>query len=184
MGVGILIGLLLLIIFFLTGVGLFIYSKKKKSKFGLLISVIMTLLVITTLLTNTIDQFTISKKDVISDLNHIRIKLKDDFKIVDNEVTGMPGRFQETKIQITEKDKDRIINIIRNSPNFKSFSNSTELSNDTSTEHFGTSNKIFNFKYPEFYSRETYMNIDNFPTRLFLSIYDNSNTIKYQRFEK
>jgi hypothetical protein len=183
MGVGLLIGLLLLVIFFLTGIGLLIYSKKKNSKIGLAVSISMLLLVIFVLLTNTIDELSISKKDIVSDLKYINIELKDDFKITHNKVTGMPERIQETEIQISNKDKDRIINEIRSSSNFKSFANEQELANDTDTEQFGTSGKIFNFKYPEFYSRETYTNIDSFPTRLFLSIYDNSNTIKYQRIE-
>jgi hypothetical protein len=57
------------------------------------------------------------------------------------------------------------------------------MANDIDTEHFGSSNKIFNFKYPEFYSRETYSIIDNIPTRIIVSIYDNTNKLKYQRIE-
>jgi hypothetical protein len=160
MGVGLLIGLLLLIIFFLAGIGLLIYSRKKKSKIGLAVSIAMLLLVIFVLLTNTIDELSISKKDIVSDLKYINIELKDDFEIKNNNVTGMPERIQETEIQITQKDKDRIIGEIKNSANFKSFVNEQELATDTDTEQFGTSGKIFNFKYPEFYSRETYTNID------------------------
>jgi hypothetical protein len=172
-----------LIIILSIGIGLFIYSKRKKSKVGLTISVIMIVLVILALLTNTIDEFTISKKDIITDLKHIDIELKGDFEITNNNVTGMPERIQETEIQITQKDKDRIISEIKNSANFKSFVSGQELANNIDTEQFGTSNKIFNFKYPKFYSRETYSTIDNIPTRLFVSIYDNTNTLKYQRIE-
>jgi|SRR5690554_3717492 len=183
MGMILIYGLIFLLIFLSIGIGLFIYSRKKKSKIGLTISVVMILVVILALLTNTIDEFTISKKDIITDLKHIDIELKDDFKITDNEVTGMPERIQETEIQITQKDKDRIINEIKQSANFKSFANGLEMANDSDTEQFGTSEKVFNFKYPEFYSRETYSTIDNIPTRLFVSIYDNTNTLKYQKIE-
>ena len=183
MGMILIYGLIFLLVFLGIAIGLFIYSRKKKSKIGLTISVIMIVFVVLTLLTNTIDEFSISKKDIVLDLKYIDIELKDDFKITNNNVTGMPERIQETEIQISKKDKDRILNEIRNSPNFKSFANKSELSNDTDTEQFGTSGKIFNFKYPEFYSRETYTKIDNFPTRIFVSIYDKDNTIKYQRIE-
>ena len=183
MGMILIYGLIFLLIFLSIGIGLFIYSRKKKSKIGLTIFVGMILVVILALLTNTIDEFTISKKDIITDLKHIDIELKDDFKITDNEVTGMPERIQVTEIQITQKDKDRIINEIKKSANFKSFANGQEMANDNDTEQFGTSGKVFNFKYPEFYSRETYSTIDNIPTRLFVSIYDNTNTLKYQRIE-
>lgn len=183
MGMILIYGLIFLLIFLSIGIGLFKYSRKKKSKIGLAISVVMIVVVILALLTNTIDELTISKKDIITDLKHIDIELKDDFKITNNTVTGMPERIQETEIQITQKDKDRIINEIKKSANFKSFANGQEMANDTDTEQFGTSDKVFNFKYPEFYSRETYSTIDNIPTRLFVSIYDNTNTLKYQRIE-
>lgn len=183
MGVGLLIGLLLLVILFLAGIGLLIYSRKKKSKIGFVVSIAMLLLVIFVLLTNTIDELSISKKDIVSDLRYINIELKDDFKITKNNVTGMPKRIQETELQISQKDKERIIIEIKNSENFKSFANQQDQANDTDTEQFGTSQKVFNFKYPEFYSRETYQYIDSIPTRLFVYIYDKSNTIKYQRIE-
>lgn len=176
-------GLIFLLVFLSIAVGLFIYSKKKKSKVGLTISIVMIAMAILALLTNTIDEFTISKKDVVSDLKHIDIELKDDFEITNNKMTGMPERTQETEIKISQKDKDRLISEIKNSANFKSFTNRQEIINDTDTEQFGTSEKVYNFKYPEFYSRETYTNIDNFPTRILVTIYDETNTLKYQRIE-
>ncbi|MBK9359580.1 MAG: hypothetical protein IPN08_19770 [Bacteroidales bacterium] len=143
----------------------------------------MIAIIILALLTNTIDELTISKKDVITDLKYIDVNLKDDFEISNNKVTGMPERIQETEIQITQNDKDRLISEIKNSVNFKSFANELEIANDNDTEQFGTSGKIFNFKYPSFYSRETYAIIDNIPTRLFVTIYDDTKTLKYQRVE-
>lgn len=184
MGMILISGLIFLLIFFSIGIGLFIYSKREKSNVGLTISIIMIALVVLALLTNTIDKYTISKKDIIIDLKNIDTELKDDFKIINNKVWGMPERIQETEIQITPKDKERIINEIRNSTNYKSFANVQEqLASNTDTEQSEICEKIFNFKYPESYSRKTYKKIDNFPTRLFLSIYDSSNTIKYQRIE-
>jgi len=183
MGMILIYGIVFLLIFISIGIGLFVYSRKKKSKVGMAISVIMFLLVILAFFTNTIDEFTISKKDIISDLKHVEIELNDDFKIINNKVSGMPERIQETEIQISQKDKVRIITEIRNSTNFKSYANERELANNTVTEQLGTRDIISNFKYPKFYSRETYTDIDNFPTRLLISIYDNSNTIKYQKIE-
>ena len=134
-------------------------------------------------MTNRIDELTISKNDIISDLRHIDIELKDDFEIKSNNVTGMPERMQETEIKISQTDKERIIRKITKSPNFRSFANEKELVNDKDIDQYGASDKIFNFKYPEFYSRETYIKIDNIPTRLFVSLYDDTNIIKYQRIE-
>lgn len=182
MGMGLFIGFIILLIFLSMGIGLLIYSRKKKSKIGLTISIIMLSLVGLVLLTNTIDEISISKKDIVSDLSHINIELKDDFKIVNNKVTGMPDRMQETEIQISQRDKDRIISEIKNSSNFKSFTNGHSYRDDDMGQ-FVISDKVFNFKYPEFYSKETYTRIDNFPTIITISIYDESNIIKYQRIE-
>lgn len=181
MGMTLIYGLALLLIFSIIAISLFFYSRKKKSKIGLSVSIIMIVLIILALFTNTIDSFTISKKDIISDLSYIGIELKDDFEISSNKVRGIPERIQETKIRISQKDKNRIISEISSSTNFKTFANEKGLIRDT--EPLITTNKILNFKYPEFYSRETYTKINNFTTRLFIKVYDNSNIVKYQKIE-
>lgn len=183
MGMVLIDGLIFLLVCLSIAVGLLIYSKKKKSKFGWTISIALVAMVMLALLTNTIDESTISKKDIITNLKYIDIALKDDFEIVNNKVTGMPERLQETVIQITQNDKDRLISDIKNSANFLSFAEEQEIANDNDTEQFGTSGKMFNFKYPSCYSRATYSIIDNIPTRLFVTIYDDTNTLKYQRIE-
>jgi len=175
MGMIIIYGLIFLLIFLSIGILLFIYSKRKKSKVGMTISVVMIVLVILALLTNTIDEFTITKKEIITDLKQVDIELIDHFEIINNKVTGMPERIQETEIQVTQKDKDRIISEIKNSANFQSFANKQDLASD---------GVIFNFKYPEFYSREILQIMDNIPTRIFVSIDDNTNILKYQRIEE
>jgi energy-coupling factor transporter transmembrane protein EcfT len=184
MGVGLLFGLILLLILFVLALLLLFYAKKKKSKIGLLMSSLLLLVIIAVFMTNNIDEWTISKKDVIKDLKNLKIELKDEFEIADNTVTGMPERFQVTELKISKTDKERIIQIIKNSDNYKEYKNDTELQNDTNNEQFGFSEQIFNFKYPEFYSRETYCKVDNFPTRFFISVYDNENIIKYERIEQ
>lgn len=95
----------------------------------------------------------------------------------------MPERIQETEIHISPKDKEIIISKIRNSKNFKQFENEKELANDKGTEQFGTTEEIFNFKYPEFYSIELYRKIDNSPIKFFISVYEKSNMIKYKKIE-
>ena len=183
MGTILIYGVILLLIFLSLGIVLFIKSKKQKSKVGLVISLIMFATVILVLMTNSIDELTISKKDIVTDLKHIDIELIDDFEINNNIVTGMPERIQETIIQTTQRDKDRIISKIRNSANFESYVDGKQKPEDINLEQFENTSEIYNFQYPEFYSRETYKRIDSFPTRLILSIYYNNNTIKYLRIE-
>jgi hypothetical protein len=183
MGMILIYSLIFLLIFLTIGIVLFVYSINKKSKIGLVISSIIILLVGLFFLTNTIDENSISKKDITSDLKFINIKLNDDFVIVNNKVSGMPERIQNTEIEISQSDKDRIISEIKNSTNFKLFGNEQEIIDNANAVQFGAEKIIYNFKYPEFYSRETYTEVDNFPTRLILSIYEKSNRIIYQRIE-
>ena len=183
MGMKLIFGLIFLVTFLSVGIAFFINSRKKKSKIDLIISIVMLLSVVLVVLTNTIDEFSISKKDVISDLKYLNFDLKDDFTITKSNVTVMPERIQKTKIKITQEDKNRIIKEIRSSKNFKSFANAQEIANDIDVEQFGATNKVFNFKYPEFYSRETYTEINNYPARLFISINDKTNILEYQKIE-
>lgn len=165
----------------LIGIMTLFFSIRKKSVIGIIISTILIIPIVLTLLMNTIDELSISKKDIISDLKHLQIDLKDDFKIIDNTVTGMPERIQETKVEISERDKKQIVKAITNALNFKSFETKHEIIVDN--EQFNTSDKISNFKYPEFYSREVYKNIDNIPTRVSLTLDESRNEIKYRILE-
>lgn len=183
MGMKLIYGLILLLIIVIIAIVTFIISKRKKSKVGIGISVFLFLIIILSLMTNYIDQWTISKKDVISDLKTVNIKLRDNFKITKNNVSGMPERIQETTIEISPTDKARIIKQITTAKNYKECIISEDTSNGSIETNFGFSKEIYNFQYPDFYQIETYTNIDNYPTRLFITIDKKKNTIEYQRIE-
>lgn len=176
-------GLVLLLIIAIIGVVVFIISKRTKSKIGIYISVFLFLVVISSLMTNYIDEWTISKKDVISDLKNVNIELRNNFKITNNNVSGMPERTQKTTIEISSEDKARIIEQITTAKNYKAYPTNQNISDDTEATSLGFSKEIYNFQYPEFYSIETYSNIDNYPTRLFVTIDKKRNIIEYQRIE-
>lgn len=128
---------------------------------------------------NYIDEVSISKKDIISDLKYLNINLKNDFKIKENTVTGMPERIQETELEISKNDKRRIIEIAKNGINSISFKKKKELNADTSS----IKNEISYVGYPDFYAIEIYKDIDHYPTRIILTIYCKGNILKYQRIE-
>jgi hypothetical protein len=176
--IGLLIGIVFLIIFSLLGISLLIYSIRKKSRIGLLISTLILLISISFIFGNYFDEWTIKKSDVIEDLKHLNIQLKDDFEISNNEVTGMPERIQTTEIIISNKDKEQIVNEIKNSKNFKSYSSLEEI-----VEYATNEKQILNYKRGEFYSRELYSEIDNYPTRLIIYVYESSNKLRYNRIE-
>lgn len=163
----------------IAGIILFIYSRKANSKIGLAISVSIFLLLLFALFTNTIDEYSITKKDVVADLEQIDIRLNDDFTILNNKVSGMPERIQKTVILVSIKDKNSILNEIKNAANFVSLLDDAAII----TGSHGMSDTLINFRFPDFYSRELYSRIDNYPTRIILSVDENSDTISYQRIE-
>ncbi|MCI9844555.1 hypothetical protein [Flavobacterium pectinovorum] len=176
MGVGLLIGLFLLIVFLFLFLWLFIYSKKKKSKVGIVISSIALVCILSIFFINNIDELTISKEDVKKDLKQIDIEFNTNFEIKKNTVSGMPERNQKTVIEISKSEIERIINEIKHSENFKEYENNISL-------HLTFEGQILNIKYPKYYSRELYKEIDNIPTQIYLTVYEGKNILEYQIIE-
>jgi len=176
--------LIFLLIILFSGVIIFLYSRKKKYKIGLIISFLLILFVTVCLLTNSIDEWTITKKDVATDLKNLGIQLKDNFEITENKVSGMPERYQETRLLISEKDREQILNTITKSANFKSYSSGEDLIKDTSSDQSVMGEQIVNYKMPEFYQRGKYCRIENIPTRLILTVENKSKILRYQLIEE
>jgi hypothetical protein len=122
---------------------------------------------------------TLNKDDIKNDLKFIGVELKEDFVILDIVVTGMPERYQETKLKVSNNDASKLISMIRNSKNFVYSSNEIINKNNSSE----LESEILNYEYPEFYSRELNFEINGIPTKLILSIEKNSNDVRYQKFE-
>lgn len=183
MGVGLLIVFIILILLFFFFIWLFIYSKKRKSKVGIAISLIAFTGILAILFTNNIDELTITKEDVKKDLKQINIELNTDFKIKKNTVSGMPERNQTTEIEISKVEIEKIITEIKQSKNFKEYKNDSKLYNDDISLNIPYDGQILNIKYPDYYSRELYKEIDNIPTRMFLTIYEEKNIFEYQIME-
>lgn len=183
MGVELLIGLFLLIGLLILFFWLFIYYIKKRSKAGIVISSIGFICVLSVFLINNIDELTISKENVKNDLKHIDIELNADFEIKKNTVSGMSERNQLTEIVLSKSEIKKIITKIKQSNNFKEYKNNNEVYDDDISLNQPIEGQIINIKYPEFYSREIYKEIDNIPTRIFLSVYEEKNILKYQKIE-
>lgn len=175
MGAGFLFSILVwLILILLILIWLFI-SFKKKRKLGIIISSVFFLVLISFYFSNEIEELKFGKKDVSNDLKNLNIIFEDDFKIIDNKISGMPERYQDTKLLISKKDRNKIIYDIKNSKNFKKLKNEEEIINK--------SEEILNFKYPYFYSKGIFKKIDNYPTKILIFINDNNDTLNYQRIE-
>ena len=176
MGVGTLIGFLILIALILFFTCMLIYYKKRKSTIGIILSLCLLICLLSFFFMNKIDEVTISKNDVRQDLNKINIELNTNFIIKENTVSGFPERYQKTEIEISKSEVERIINEIQNSENFKHDSNNISL-------HLTFEGQIQNIKYPKYYSRELYKEIENIPTRILLTVYEGKGLLEYQKME-
>jgi hypothetical protein len=100
-------------------------------------------------------------------------------------VDGMPERFQDTEIQITETDKERIISEIKNGKNFKKSQKSRILYDQTWNEN-GIKNKVVftDYYFNEQFIRESYYRKDEYvPILMIVSLSENSNILKFSRIE-
>ena len=183
MGIVLIYGLITLLIFQSVAIYVFIRSYRKKSKIGITIAVIMTFISLRLLLINHIDELTIEKSDVKSDLANINISISNNFEILSNKVSGMPERYQTTSLKISKQDANSIIEKIKSDSNFRRFETTENIICNRSDGESFERNLILNFKYPEIYARETYKNIENIPTRIQLRIKENNDTLEYIKIE-
>lgn len=186
MGMGLIYGIILLILFALSApIIFFVLKKNGRPKLGLLIASIIILIVLFFYFTNDIDQKLYSKFDVKMDLKLANLYLKDDFEILNNKVDGMPERFQFTEIRITENDKNRIISEIKNGKSFKK-SVSSRILYDQMWDENGIRNKVVftNYFYNNKYIRESYYRKDEYvPTLMTVALTEKSNILTFSRVE-
>lgn len=149
-----------LVIFFIVAIACIIFlirSIKRKSIVGIGISSILILILSSLLFINNFDENNLSKQQVKNDLYIIDIELNDDFSIVSNKISGMPERYQETIISISKNDALKVI-----------------------SEMKGLNSKIISKRI---HYKEVYLETDNIPTRLIVSLEDGSHLLKYQKLE-
>jgi hypothetical protein len=184
MGTGVLIGFIIIISLLIISVYLFnILWKKGKTRTGIAVGGVIFIFCLYVLNINTVDAFMHSKKDVIKDLSLVKIEIKEDFEILENEVIGMPERIQKTKINLSKSDKDRIILEIKNSPDFFT-SNESNLLRTEAWD--GKNNKIVtrNYEFNEKYIRESYYRENNFvPIITIIEFNEQNEIIRYERIE-
>ena len=177
--------LIILLLLFSSLIVFFVLRKKEKSKIGLLISGIIVFFCLYFLFLNTIDSFSHSKTDVKKDLEYANIELLEDFEILDNEVTGMPERFQKTTIKIAEKDKNRLIGEIESGQNFETRKNSCVfLCYEYPNELVSNKTYYVNYKFNEEFIRESYFKKDQYvPIIMVVSLSMENNKLEYERIE-
>ena len=116
--------LLILIILLLILVGIvylsyWIPKKMGKRKLGIILSRILSIGLILLVLSFIFEDELYSKSDAKESLVEHKIELKDNFKILTNQSGGIRDYYHSFELEISETDKNRLINQIKASENFK-----------------------------------------------------------------
>lgn len=113
---------LIIIALILIGVVYLAYRIPKrmgKRKLGVILSSFLAVGFTLIVLSIVFDDYLFFKSDARDYLTEPNIVLKDDFKISSNESGGFLDYYHRFELEISENDKSRIINQIRNQNNFK-----------------------------------------------------------------
>ena len=185
MGVGFLIGFFILIFLVIIFIWLLIRAIRKRSKLGIIVYGIILVALLSIFFTNNLDEVSYSKSDARKDLQLANLVLNDDFEIIKNEVVGMPERFQKTKLKISERDKIRIINEIKNGKSFKKLNESRALYSQMWNEKSPRNKIVFtNYLYNNQYIRESYYREKEYvPILMEISLTEKSNILELNRME-
>lgn len=185
MGVGVLIGFFVLMFLLIIFVWLLIRTIRKRSKIGMIVYSTILLVLLSLLYINEIDEISYSKSDAKKDLQLANLFLNDDFEIIKNDVVGMPERFQETELKISEPDKIRIINEIKNGKSFKKLNQSRILYSQMWNEKSPRNKIVFtNYYHNNHYVRESYYREKEYvPILLEVSVTEKTNILKLSRIE-
>jgi hypothetical protein len=181
--------LVLLGLFLLTiSIVLFFFFKKRGNlKLGILFSGVLSSIVIVPFLFFVFESEFYFKSDAKEDLKLINIVLKDNFKIVFNKIVGVTDYYQTTYLKISNEDKKRVINAIKNAQNFKALESDDNTLMNKILE-FGDLEKpkriIWNYKRNGEFVREFYYKENNYvPISMCVSVKLNSDTLIIKRIE-
>lgn len=175
----------LLLLLILAPIIYYILKRNEKPKLGIFLASFIVLLVALIIFTNNIDEVSYSKSDAKKDFKLANLILNDDFEIIKNEVVGMPERFQKTALKISERDKIRIMNEIKNGTSFKKLSQSPALYRQMWNENSPRNKIVFiNYSFNNQYIRGSYYREENYvPILMRISLTENSNVLKLSRME-
>ena len=109
---------ILLVLFGIIYLGFWIPKKLGNRELGIIISRILTLVVVLLILSFVFDDYLFFKSDVKKYLSEHKIELNDDFKILHNESGGVIDYYHRFEIQISDLDKEKLIEQIKSADNF------------------------------------------------------------------
>ncbi|WP_131725308.1 hypothetical protein [Chryseobacterium sp. Leaf180] len=158
MGIFIIIGLV--VITLLTGLTYLIYLVPKKlgyPKVGKYLAILVGLFFVWLTIITIFEDQLFSKKDARELLIEQDINLADKFEILENESMSAIGDYYHTfTLDISEKDRQIIINQIKNSPDFKGFRDKKEDLFRSADDRYEGNKLTKNYESDRLYVREYY----------------------------
>jgi len=158
MGIGVLIlAVIGLILLLLSPISFFILRRKGYKKMAIVVSFFPACVVLIPFFSFLFESELYFKSDAKKDLKELKVVLNDDFQILSNKIDGFPDYFQTTHLLISESDRNRLIEEITHSDNFKILSdNAKTLAFEMDWEE--STKKIWNYRQGGFYKKELYEN--------------------------
>lgn len=180
MGVIIICAVLLLILS-IPFISYYILKYYGFKKTGIAVGLIVTLIILIPIFLYAFESQLYFKSDARKDLQIAGIILNDDFEIDSNSIVGLTDYYQTTSIKVSEKDRDIIINKIKNNKNFEILDPKEFQGNLTSLE---SNNSTCSYKTKDEYVLETYKKRAGHRTiRIMISVKKNSNVLSLLRTE-
>lgn len=154
----------------------------KFKKAGKIVAIVFTIVALLPFLSLAFEDYFFFQSDAKKMLKENKLELLDNFTIESNKITGMSDLYQIFELQISEKDKERIIRQIRNSPYFKGSANEDyTLSSEVGS---GLTKKIYcDYEKREVICRETYQKLRQGYASDYdiISISKTGNTLSFER---
>ncbi|WP_152270725.1 hypothetical protein [Agriterribacter humi] len=152
-------------------------------KAGKVIAVTLTILASIPILAFVLEDYLFFKSDAKSLLKDNEIVLVDKFSIKANEVSGMRDMYHKFELQITENDKNRLVNQLRQSGYFTTDTTIQEYNLQNELER-GLSKRVFkDYERIDFIRRESYEKLKQGykPDFDIITISKNDNKLTFER---
>jgi hypothetical protein len=159
--------MMLMFVFLLIFVSYWTLINLRFKKAGKIVAIVFTALALLPFLVFALEDYFFFKSDARKFLNENQIILTDDFTIKSNHITGLSDLYQKFELQISLKDKERIIKQFRASQYFQD-SVTDDYNLPTKTGN-GLTKKVYrDYEKDDFIRRETYQKL----RRGYVSDYD------------
>lgn len=181
MGAGVLILYIIgLIILMLSPIAYLGLKKIGYKTAGIVTAAILALIVLVPSFFMVFESQLYTKSEAEKVLNGIGINLKNDFKMVKNEIVGMPEYYQTTDLLISSSDRMKIIEEIKNANNFQIIETGNILLDSIKRKASGK--MVWNYSINDSFVRESYEKEDGYvPISVKVTLEMESDTLELKK---